>query len=107
MWEGKIRTLYNEREWRYVQHNVFAKGYSHINKEAFLNDLTDSRNRDLYNEYKVDFVPNDIKYIIVAEENDRDEMHELLPTIFNDRSPKEITQLICKVMTLKQIKEDF
>lgn len=63
----KVR-FYNEREWRYVP--PFEDGLPLLNKSFFSKrDLKGGEDRKL-RKYKLDYGPDDIRYIIVKEENE-------------------------------------
>lgn len=84
-YEGKIRIFekrkfYDEREWRYIP--FVAK----LQNELFLNirDFDDSEKLRIANKrlekYKLDFALDDIKYLVVEKDIERDELLELLGT---------------------------
>lgn len=100
------RCFYNEREWRYIPkgmlpNNCFVKhGKQKIKFDEHLND----KFKD-----ELIFSANDIKYLIVSTEAEREKLIYLL---FNDKllgraSKEERTLAMYKILTVKQIQEDF
>lgn len=102
--DGKKVRFYDEREWRYIPVPDFL----------VKNEFEDDKNKAIENkklESKgLHFVPDDIKYIIVKEENEILEMareiKEIKRDIYNYKED-EVTILTTKIITSKQIEEDF
>ncbi|NAY92963.1 hypothetical protein GTQ34_13650 [Muricauda sp. JGD-17] len=100
--------FYNEREWRYVPKIEFDSDVgnyldkSHYSKPEVLQE----ENAKLL-DYRLGFKPKDIKYIFVKDDNEIHQMMTELRNIKQRFSPKEIDILTSKIITTKQIKEDF
>lgn len=112
--------FYNEREWRYIpdisdRNNAklvrLAKPW--IDKETYLTlreeDANGSREIDAWNEevraiFPLKFDTKAIKYIILKKEN---EILPLLRTLENIYNNEEISIISSKILTKKQIFEDF
>ncbi len=96
--------FYNEREWRYVPvgHELF------LQKDDFLNkDTREKCNGELSAKYSILFVPDDIRYIIVRNE---DEIVQLVNYILDKEkkfSMVEIRKLVTRIITAERIEEDF
>lgn len=100
------RCFYDEREWRYIPKelspsNCFIKhGKQKIEIEEYLNEKF---------KYELTFSTNDIKYLIVNTEKEREELIRLLSDgkLLGKTSNKERTLTMSKILTVKQIQEDF
>lgn len=104
--KGQV-TFYNEREWRYIPKNyVFSNDY----RPVFL-DRNEVFNKDEYNNktkgYELKFSIEDISYIIIKTEADRDRTIKAIKKIFFDKSEEEQLLLASRILSLKQIEEDF
>lgn len=100
----KIRTFYNEREWRYVPKLSAKDSFFRIAEKKV--DL--AKESEKTRNYLALFTPNDIKYLIVANENDRIELLKILDNIYgNNISLNTCTLLKSKILTCEQIKQDF
>ncbi|MFA6977845.1 MAG: abortive infection system antitoxin AbiGi family protein [Ignavibacteriaceae bacterium] len=112
--------FYDEREWRYVPETLpnKAAGFSDpdlfsiadiLQKEDFLNPvkLADNNRKIARDKFRIPFSPNDIKYLIVSEEN------EILPLIKSIREIKgkyshdEVDLLTSRIISSSQIIDDF
>lgn len=96
------KTLYNEREWRFIPQNIPLK-------ELFMNvAYKDFQGRAASNntrKYGLSFSYSDIRYIILKEDKEREEFLIKVKGVISD----EVTQklLSSKLLTFEQIKEDF
>ncbi|MDI9363785.1 MAG: abortive infection system antitoxin AbiGi family protein [Flavobacterium sp.] len=92
---------YDEREWRYIPKEskfvVFPHKQVGVNKIELLN-------RELQQK-PLRFKPNDIKYIIVDNENKKQPLAKTIENL--NIQPSEKVNLITKIISLKEIKEDF
>ncbi len=92
--------FYNEREWRFVPEDSQILIQRQYNLE-----------RDIYDERlenrKLIFTPNDIKYIILQDETEIDEMIREIPLIKAKFDEDSIKRLISRILTYEQIKYDF
>lgn len=100
--------FYNEREWRFLP-NVDTT------KDALFMDLTEYKRyrkkfpiKPLLHHYSLKFTCDDIKYIVIKNEN---EIPSILETLHETpglgKSYKDIEILGTKILTTKQITEDF
>lgn len=95
----------DEREWRYVP------PYSNEN-EMFVARVEYEKNpetySDMYDSCRLEFTPDDIKYIII---NDDSEIREIINHLRNingvRHSLDEIERLTTRILTTEQIKGDF
>ena len=58
-------------------------------------------------EHKLKFDIEDISYIIIKTEGERSDMIKAIDSIFSNKSDKEKLLLTSRILSLKQIKEDF
>lgn len=105
--------FYNEREWRYVpldfdregerqDNHVFILPSNIENLDEKIMQLHGISQRDM----QLAFEANDIKYIIIKDEHERSSFCDFI-LMSNHFSEKEKKVLISKILTIKQIEEDF
>jgi hypothetical protein len=102
--EGE-KYFYDEREWRYVP----ALG----NKELGFINLTKRpnskdeliRESEKTKEYSLKFAPDDIQYLIVKNEGNRDKMIKIIKSVYADE--KVVKILSSKILSIEQIRSDF
>lgn len=103
--------FYNEREWRFVPDHLALKSINPriiINKDEYNNKNIRLNLNDLLSVLKIEFKPEDIKYIIISEENERVKMVQLIEDIKgNDFNVNELKELCSKIISTEQIKDDF
>ena len=99
--------FYNEREWRYIPTSHLRSGdYMPVflkRSEEFENSKYDSQTL----EHKLKFDIEDISYIIIKAEGDRSDMIKAVNKIFSEKSEENRQLLTSRILSLKQIKEDF
>ena len=97
----KQKILYNEREWRFVPRKISPKILRiKVNKaKDFVNENEKIKDKSLKFTYK------DVKYIIIGKEDERLNMIKFLKKTIQDNVTCDM--LSSKILTLKQIKEDF
>lgn len=94
-------TYYDEREWRYIPNNkkyqVFPFNNANQKTIKYLNKELQKKS--------LKFNYSDIKYIIVDKDDDK----LILSNLFDNlkMSPKDKTNLLSRIMTFDQIKDDF
>lgn len=97
--------FYDEREWRYVldfnQHPDFFYPWNTENFDK------DKANRSIES-YKLTFEPNDIKYIIIKDDSEINEFIHILKSAKGRKfSLDDVEKLTTRIITSKQIREDF
>lgn len=100
----------DEREWRYV-----PTPYSEIQFISGISQNTDENITKLKLELnkkssklRLNFEPNDINYIIIKSEDERDEFLHLLKSLFVKKLlEKDMRRLNSRVISTEQIKSDF
>ncbi|MBC8385482.1 MAG: hypothetical protein H8E57_08200 [Candidatus Cloacimonetes bacterium] len=102
-YENTDEKFYDEREWRYIPSIEDTK----IEK-AFISpvEFNKKANKALLS-IKLNFIPDDIKYIIVSNENEIPKILETIKYVKSHRRPKEIELLLSRILTVEQIKNDF
>lgn len=104
--DGQWTTFYNEREWRYVPKDLLGDNW--LYKEGYL----DENNRKVYNDrvekFKLEFTPNDIKYIIVKSDSEVLDMVNKVMTIYKDKYPHDdLIKLTTRILSVDRVLEDF
>lgn len=111
VWKGdhyskKEKLFYDEKEWRYVP-DINAD-LLRISKDEFLNTPRSDAYSTSIKDKKLIFKPADIKYIIVSKENQRlkiaKEIFEIKKYTYES---DEAYELVTKIISIDQIKEDF
>ena len=99
--------FYDEKEWRYIPEMSFDKEYkSLISFEDYNNKITLGKANEKLKEYKLNFTPEDIKYIFIPSIN---EIHIVISELkkSNVFTKNEIEILTTKILTIEQINDDF
>jgi hypothetical protein len=111
-----IKNFYNEREWRYVpffKNNIDDKSLiplnfliedSFVKNEHFSREIFDERNEKI-EKYGLYFSSDDVKYIIVENEEMLHGLANFIEESLMEKTEKK--NLTTKIITLKQIKDDF
>ncbi|NOQ32264.1 MAG: hypothetical protein GQ570_14225 [Helicobacteraceae bacterium] len=93
----------DEREWRYVPNIT-----EHIEGICFEAQYDEKRLTDSIKDYRLRFEPNDIKYVIVKDDND---IEEFLEVFHKEKGNKytysDIQRLSTRIITTEQIMNDF
>ncbi|MGA2671300.1 MAG: abortive infection system antitoxin AbiGi family protein [Dehalococcoidia bacterium] len=105
--------FYDEHEWRYVSHRSVLKKNKielsiqrHIYKQP--EKLADANKKLETDETRLSFKADDIKYIIIDEERQINEMIGKLRDIKGSRYDSDtIDRLASRIITVKQIESDF
>ncbi|GHU91455.1 hypothetical protein FACS1894155_11140 [Bacteroidia bacterium] len=101
---GKNRNFYNEREWRYIPEEN-SKIMS-LSKEKFDEDIErESVNMKLANKKGLDFSFNDIKYIILKSQSEKQEISKVIARSFSV-SEDDVYKNICFI-TKNMIEKDL
>lgn len=105
--QKKIVDFYNEKEWRYIHKKyVSSKGYNPIflERDKEFDTIVHST---LTKKYKLKPNYEDISYIIIKTERDRSRMIKAINKTFSANSDEERQLLASRILSLKQIEEDF
>jgi hypothetical protein len=108
---GKTEELrfYDEREWHYIP-DVARLGNDelHLVASACTEEQLNQKNMALRN-YPLVFEPNDIKYIVIETEGDREGLLKLIKDIKSQKgySRLEIETLLSRVVSVESINSDM
>ena len=108
--KGRNRAIrcYDEREWRYVPKKTGAVGDWSIGPDIYTNKKRlKEANAQNGEQYKLSFGPNDIKYVIVKKESERLSIIDAIEMIKRKYTPNVVRKLTSRILTSKQIEEDF
>ena len=105
--QDKIK-FYDERELRYVPPPEATKHHHlFLTPEKY----KDSKIRDEYNSVvgkaKLSFEPDDIRYIIIRDEDEISSIVDELPKIKGKHSYQTVQKLLTRIITTEQIMRDF
>lgn len=108
--DGKTKNdyrFYDEREWRYIpdEKEIF-------DNPRMVNLINYEKDKQLYNSYlsnfRLKFSIEDISFIIVELETDIDPLIKILMDIYQDVTNRiQLEKLLCKIITVEQIEQDF
>jgi HD superfamily phosphohydrolase len=102
----------DEREWRFVlppstEHLL----YGNVSKELKENDANISRAKELLNEkianQKLKFTPEDINYIIIKKESERDNLISMLEKVNGKYAHEQVKRLTSRIISTEQLSTDF
>lgn len=120
LWKNGIKkrkkeTFYDEREWRYVPYLIENTLTAFESRQWLMREqYLDETARNAFNQrlegmdVKLNFVPDDIKYIIVKKESERASIRKKLYDIKGSRFSTEVVDVLTtKILSMEQIMEDF
>lgn len=97
----------DEREWRYVIDSNEAIPFLITEPLYKTQDQKDIVNKFLEN-YRLEFTPNDIKYVIIQSESEIPEFLDILRTSKGNKyTYSDVERLMTRLITTEQIREDF
>ncbi len=106
--------FYDEHEWRYIPDrsiiNAKKIGLTFLQRHMYLNteELAKANRKLETDETRLSFDANDIKYIIIEDEDQINGMIEELRDIKGSRyDRKTVDRLTSRIITVKQIRNDF
>lgn len=99
-WKKKIRRYYDEREWRFVPKDRFPV----IPETRFNSQEVGQLNNELRKNL-LSFSPNDIKFIILKSEDDKVKIAKAIR--HSGYTQKDETDLITKIITFKELDDDY
>lgn len=109
---GKVIENYrfsDEREWRYVidpetEHSLFANLKKASPDRAI--ELKKKYNESISHIF-LEFSPEDINYIIIKSENERDAILRLIERVKGKNSLEEVKRLTSRIISVEQLRTDF
>lgn len=105
--------FYDEREWRFVPYLIkessdMEGNEYRLDKEEYLDDVRRSHaNEELRSRVRLSFEPSDIKYIIVAKDDEIISTIRAIRKIKEKHSSETVDILSSRIISAKQIEEDF
>lgn len=110
----KIQVInYNEREWRYIppKNILLSKIVDDVPPPIIIEDEFKEPSISALNtkleQYGLDFVPNDINYIIVEKETEILEIIDAVQQIKGNYSHNAVKLLSTRIISMERIAEDF
>ena len=105
---GRRIKFYNEREIRYVP-PARSAGFYFLTEKEHQDEDRREKAKSVLEKFPLSFEPDDIKYIIISKDSERVEMAR---AVWETRSRPNYTddirmELITKIISCEQIKEDF
>ena len=97
--------FYDEREWRYIPNMSITDFKPQLNELEYPKYKKKNKKPHL-KKHPIKFKASDIRYLIVATEDDLVDIVDYLQTLDNLGSPKEIQVLTTRIITANQINED-
>ncbi|MCG3165051.1 MAG: hypothetical protein POELPBGB_00811 [Bacteroidia bacterium] len=102
---GEILTFYDEKEWRYLPVASETDDYFYLAEKDFNNVIEREKANATMAKNKIDFTIDDIKYLVVPEKKDVEDLTNfLLSEIKFKSNPLE---LIRRIITVEEIENDF
>lgn len=102
------RRHYDEREWRFVPND---KKFRVFPNDASYNSEIEQLNKQLKNSYALSYDPDDIKFIVVHEDKDKNEVTDTIKAVIFRQDSKgneqAQTELITKIISLEELNEDY
>lgn len=104
----KNHHFYDEREWRYVPESDLLGLPFKLSKNQFLNSIERTEaNTNMSNKCKINFEPDDIKYIIIEKEDQITSMINAIERIKNKYDSTTMKKLTTRIISKQNIIEDF
>lgn len=108
---GKEIKFYDEREWRYIPDYYEMKKCStqpYLQKSQFLDEMQKKKySQHLVENFKLDFTPKDIRYIIVDKEDEIQDMISEIEHIKKNYPNEEQKLLLTKLISIDGLNQDF
>ena len=107
---GKLisKRFYDEREWRWIPKIEHPDVFIHLDKNAFSQkEVLEHANRLVAQHYGLRFQPNDIKYLILRNENEIDKFIRNIERIKSRFDPETVKRLTTRIITKDQILYDL
>jgi len=105
------KVFYNENEWRFVPadvENIRPDLQLLMSKDKIVNIRDKEYLNQLLSSIKIEFTPNDIKYLVISKESERQNFISTIEKIKGgDYNENELKILNSKIISIENIKEDF
>ena len=104
---GKTVRYYDEREWRYVPPRESGDQYIYLTEPVFKEEGTQERINKENEKYGVEFNPDVINYLIVANEKDVLILKHAIEDIKGGFPYNSVQLLMTRIVSMERIREDF
>lgn len=104
--KSEVRESYrfsDEREWRYVPQQVPLPA---VPEAAYQSEAKEST-REQVSSLRLEFEPNDIKYIIIKDDSEIHEFIAHLRTVKSKYQYGDVERLTTRILTVEQIRQDI
>lgn len=104
---GKNVRYYDEREWRYVPPREKEDQFIYLTEEVFKEEIAREKINFENEKYGVEFNPDVINYLIVANDKDVLTLKRAIEEIKGGFSYNSVQLLMTKIISMERIREDF
>lgn len=104
---GKTVRYYDEREWRYVPPRESADQFVYLTEAIFKEEVAREKINKENEKYGVEFNPDVINYLIVANEQDVLNLKRAIEEIKGGFSYNSVQLLMTKIISMERIREDM
>lgn len=104
---GKIVRYYDEREWRYVPPRTRADQFVYLTEAVFKEEVVREKINQENEIYGVEFNPDVINYLIVANDKDVLKLKRAIEEIKGGFSYDSVQLLMTRIISMERIKEDM
>ncbi len=107
--KSKKTRFYDEREWRWIPDiDPDSDVLIHLEEECYLKDeYRCEQNKKIGEIYKLDFIFDDISFLIVEKEEDVYDLIKTIESLNVNNTDRQIKRLLTKIITKDQILKDF
>ncbi len=99
---SKIK-YYDEREWRYVpRENDFPAIAANAERALFIDD-----SNERLKEHSLTFETEDVKFIVLENDEQKAKLSEKIRNEFVHLDPNQKNDLITKILTIKELRQDY
>ena len=103
-----FKKFYDEKEWRYIPSPKLVCGSDYLLYiDENFETIIPVQNELISKHIQLKIEPKDIKFILVKNLDEKEEIFKFIPEIFKNRPYLDIINLQTKIIDLESIKEDF
>lgn len=104
---GQAVRYYDEREWRYVPSREKGDQFIYLTEAIFKEEGVQEKVNKENERYGVEFNPDVINYLIVANDNDVLKLKHAIEEIKGGFSYNSVQLLMTRIISMERIREDF
>lgn len=105
---NKEKLFYDEKEWRYLPQLEDSDEIGFfLKEEMYNNSVKKEKANSKLKKYTLNFSPDDIKFLVVPERKNVDSLTKKLKMIPRFQDERVLVNTLSKVITVKEIVEDF